>query len=116
MVAQSVSLGTRAHNQDIAGTHASFKATVEQNPINQTTQAEGNNHQAQRNDDDSARDVIEANEVESSREQKKRSEAGLNGKPLLMEKTAEPCRPIEVQALADDDQRDDEPAKQAQKD
>ena len=116
MVAQSVGLRTGAHDEDIAGTHASFKATVEQNPINQAAQAEGNNHQAQRNDDDSARDVVEVNEVQSSREQKKRGEAGLNGKPLLMEITAEAGRPIEVQALADDDQRDDEPTQQAQED
>src|SRR5579864_1047505 len=105
MVAQSVSFRTRAHDQDIAGTHASLKATIEQNPINQAAQAQGNNHDGQRNDDDPARNVIEMNEVESSRKQKKRGEAGLKSKPLLLEITAEARRPIEVHSLADDDQR-----------
>ncbi len=68
MVAQSAGLRSGAHDQNIAGSHASFKSTVKQHSINQAAQAEGNNYQAQRNDHDSARNVVEVNEVQSSRQ------------------------------------------------
>ncbi len=72
VMAEGMRFRAGAHNQDIARTHAALKAAVEHNPINQAAQAEGDDHQAQRNDDDAARDIVGVNEVKGSGEQESR--------------------------------------------
>jgi hypothetical protein len=116
VMAEGMRLRAGTDDEDIAGVDAALETAVEQEPIDQAAQTERKGNESDRDQNDAAGDIRGVNQVERSGEQQAGGQAGLNIQSLLMKKTNQPGRGIELQTAADDNERNGKSAQEGEQD
>ncbi len=116
VMTKSVSFGSGADNEDIAGILAALESTVEQGAVDEAPQAQGNRDQNQRQDNDAPRDVFCAKQIQGSSEQEAGGEADLHGEPLFIQEGVQTGGRVEIQPAAGYDQDGRESEKHREQD
>jgi hypothetical protein len=94
VMAKSMRFRSGAHNKNVAGPDSAFEAAINEEPINQATQAERDSHETDCDDNDGAGYVFSVNEIERSGEKQPGGKAGLDAEPLFVEDARKPHRRI----------------------